>query len=226
MAVRLTLISIVAIAVALQARLPKVFVIGDSISMHYGPYLKKSLQGFFEYDRKRDQGQSLADLDNPVGANGGDSGMVLEYLQQLAVDESFQADYLLINCGLHDIKTSPKTGKVQVPADDYRYNLQEIVKLAREMGLKLVWVITTPVVDSIHNSKMSGFHRFARDVDRYNRIALQVMKSHKVPVIDLYNFTAALGPDIYTDHVHFNLVIREKQADFIAGALTALHELE
>ena len=218
--VRVLLVSF--FTVAMQNELLKVFVIGDSISMHYGPYLKKSLHGFFEYDRKRDQGQSLADLDNPVGANGGDSGMVLKYLQQLAVDENFHTDYLLINCGLHDIKTSPQTGEVQISPEQYRYNLEEIVKLVSEMKLKLVWVTTTPVVDSIHNTKMSRFHRFAKDVDRYNRIALEVVKSHQVPIVDLHSFTQGLGTSIFQDHVHYPEAIREKQADFIAGALSTL----
>lgn len=204
-----------------QGKKPKVFVIGDSISMQYGPFLKKSLTGFYTYDRKRGEGQSLADLDNPVGANGGDSGMVLTYLQALSGQKDFHTDILLLNCGLHDIKTNPQTGKRQVPTGAYLTNLKQIVKLAKKMKVKLVWVRTTPVVDRIHNSKAS-FHRFAEDVKRYNEIADAVMRSNKVPVIDLHNFTANLGADIYKDHVHFIESVREKQADFIAGYLIGL----
>ena len=62
------LVLVAGISWAFHLRKPKVFVIGDSISMHYGPYLKRSLEGFFEYDRKRDERQAQEDLDNPIGA--------------------------------------------------------------------------------------------------------------------------------------------------------------
>lgn len=53
------------------------FVIGDSVSIHYGPYLKKMIEYKFNYDRKRGIEQALEDLDTPIGANAGDSKMVL-----------------------------------------------------------------------------------------------------------------------------------------------------
>ena len=93
---------------------PRLFVIGDSISIFYGPYLKKYVEGKFDYDRKRDKGEAMKNLDNPVGANGGDSRMVLSYLKELSADPSFKADVLLLNCGLHDVKTDPKTGKLKL----------------------------------------------------------------------------------------------------------------
>ncbi|KIE48240.1 hypothetical protein U732_4009 [Clostridium argentinense CDC 2741] len=58
------------------------FVIGDSISIHYGPYLREMIKDKFAYDRKRGLEHALIDLDKPVGANIGDSSMVLEYLQE------------------------------------------------------------------------------------------------------------------------------------------------
>ena len=201
---------------------PKVFVLGDSISMQYGPYLRKSLKGFYVYDRKRGEEQSTADLDNPVGANGGDSGMVLTYLQELNDKGDFDTDILLLNCGLHDIKTNPQTNSRQVEPDIYLKNLRQIVKLVKKMKIRLVWVSTTPVVDEIHNSQ-AGFHRFKKDVQQYNRIAEGVMRSHRIPVIDLHDFTANLGVNIYKDHVHFIESVREKQADFIAGYLNGLN---
>ncbi len=206
-------------------RKPKVFVIGDSISMHYGPYLKKSLEGFFEYDRKRDKGQALEDLDKPVGANGGDSQRVRDYLDKLLQDPGFHTDYLLVNCGLHDIKTNPGTGDIQVSLQAYEENLDAIVKQAKKLRAQLVWITTTPVVDSIHNRSMSGFHRYAKNLGAYNQAALGIMNRNKVPVIDLHTYTVKFGPGVFKDHVHFDHKTREKQADFIAGALAEIHRL-
>jgi len=121
---------VLAILVSFSGENPKILVVGDSISIQYGPYLKNALTGFFDYDRKRDQGQAVTDLDNPVGASGGDSSRVLEYLTKLSKQTDFQTDYLLVNCELHDIKTGPKTQKIQVGLNNYRENLEQIIKLS------------------------------------------------------------------------------------------------
>ena len=60
-----------------------VYIIGDSISIQYGPYLEKALKGIMTYARKEGEAESLLNLDNPQGANGGDSSMVLAYLHGL-----------------------------------------------------------------------------------------------------------------------------------------------
>ncbi|HEY5523994.1 MAG TPA: SGNH/GDSL hydrolase family protein, partial [Clostridium sp.] len=62
-------------------KIKTVFVIGDSISLHYGPYLEKMIKDKYNYRRKIKIEDALIDLDKPVGANSGDSGMVLEYIR-------------------------------------------------------------------------------------------------------------------------------------------------
>jgi lysophospholipase L1-like esterase len=202
---------------------PKVFVIGDSISIHYGPYLKRSLEGFFSYDRKRDKGEAVKDLDNPVGANGGDSGMVVAYLKELKNNPDFKTDYLLVNCGLHDIKRKSPKGSTQISLKNYKENIQSIVNLSKEMKVHLVWVNSTPVVDTIHN-KRATFFRFENDLMSYNKAADSIMNNAHVPIIDLFTFTKKYIPAGYLDHVHFNKDIREKQADFIAGYLVSINK--
>lgn len=198
---------------------PKVFVIGDSISIHYGPYLKKYLEGRFEYDRKRDAGEAMVDLNTPVGANGGDSRMVLNYLKTLKADPMFRTDYLLINCGLHDIKTHRQTGKVQINTEQYRQNLDSIYHLTKQMGIKMIWINSIPVNDSVHNSVNVGFYRYNRDAIRYNTIADSLFRANNVPIIDLYRFSEKFPKDAYIDHAHYQPAYRELQAAFIAGFL-------
>lgn len=203
-----------------DATYPKVFVIGDSISMHYGPYLEKSLSGFFKYDRKRGTDKNL---DEPNGANGGDSNMVLAYLKELENSDDFKTDYLLINCGLHDIKRSGKNSDCQVIAFQYLKNIEEIITLSRKLKIQLIWINSTPVVDTIHNAKM-GFKRYNNDIIKYNNAAADLMKKEKIPIIDLYTFTKKFIPEGYIDHVHYNLEVRQQQADFITGSLTAIYK--
>lgn len=197
----------------------KIYVIGDSISIQYGPCLQSNLTGFMEYARKEGEHEALVNLDYPQGANGGDSSMVLSFLRDQAQTGGIDTDFLLVNCGLHDIKTDPATGKKQVPIERYEQNLRAMVDVVASMGIKLVWIRTTPCDEAVHNRGKMEFHRFSADNIAYNRVADAVMTEAGVPVIDLYTFTMNLGQDLYCDHVHFHVPVREKQAAFIAGWL-------
>ena len=183
------------------------------------PYLEQYLQGTIQYARKTGEQEALLNLDAPQGANGGDSSMVLTYLRASHRAGGIDADFLMLNCGLHDIKTDPVRGTRQVPLDAYRRNLREIVALVRQMGPRLIWVRTTPCDEAIHNARQKGFHRFAADCGAYNAAADQIMAETSTPSIDLYTFTKRLGPDLYCDHVHFHDAIRRQQAAFLAGWL-------
>lgn len=201
-----------------------VFVLGDSISIHYGPSLEKMLAGVFNYDRKSGEELALKDLNNPMGANGGDSSMVLDFLKEQYENGKMKYDILLLNCGLHDIKTDPATKERQVRMDKYRQNLSEVLELVKKAGVSVVWVRTTHVIDEIHNSRNKNFQRYIKDLDAYNDTADGVMKENGVPVIDLYSFTKNLGEDVFADHVHFKEEIRALQAAFIAGHLYGMSQ--
>jgi lysophospholipase L1-like esterase len=200
---------------------PEVFVVGDSISIQYGPYLEKYLVGNAGYNRKNDApGQKAeANLDYPTGANGGDSQMVLAYLKTKVAEPDFRPDVLLLNCGLHDIKFDPKTKTHQVDSVSYRQNLHAIYALLKKHTVPIVWVRSTAVVDSIHNSRSTTFHRHAMDLEAYNCIADEVWRVHRVPIIDLYKFTINLPGNNYIDHVHYNENTRSLQAAYIAGCI-------
>jgi hypothetical protein len=173
-----------------------------------------------EFSRKSGEDEARINLDVPRGANGGDSAMVLEFLTAMAKAGGIAADLILINCGLHDIKTNPATGAKQIPLDQYRQNLPAIIKVAKRMKLQPVWIRTTPCDEKIHNVRNNNFHRFAADCTAYNAAADEIMRAAGVPSIDLYTFTMNLGPDLYRDHAHFHEPIREKQAAYIAGWLS------
>ena len=194
--------------------LKKLYVIGDSVSMQYGPYLERFLNGTLLYDRKG-KGKVPGDLDYESAVNGGDSRNVLEYLQ--AVQPEY--DVLLLNCGLHDIKTT--TAGRQVTEGDYRRNLERIVRWNRERNRNVVWVNSTPVNDERHNARNTRFRRYNADLLLYNRIAAKVMRAAGIPIIDLYTFTTEMGENLYRDHVHFTDPVAKLQAAFIAGHLIA-----
>lgn len=194
---------------------PTVFLMGDSISIHYGPYLIKYLEGTLDIDQKKIetlQGKEFS-------RNGGDSRRVLAYLTAKLQQPGFKPDYLLLNCGLHDVGHDSITQQLQVPPDEYRKNLRSIFTLIQKNKIRIVWVTTTPVVDSIHNSRTKHLSRYAADLEQYNGIAAEVCKQYKVSTIDLHDFTVTLGPGAYLDNVHYKEDIRALQASYIAGAL-------
>lgn len=199
-------------------QLPRFAVVGDSISIQYGPPLKQFSAGVFE-SRPKD----LVDTGNPdsetaAGVYAGDSKALVACLAARA-REWEQVDLLAVNAGLHDLRTDPETGAKQVPLAEYRANLLTVPERIRALGAEPVWITTTPVREEQHNTAAAVFHRFNCDVLEYNRTAMAIMRQQGVPHIDLYTFTVNLGTDLHRDGVHFADRVRELQAAFLAGWL-------
>lgn len=199
----------------------KLFILGDSISIHYGTYLKELLSSDFIYSRKSGEEKALENLDNPLGANGGSSALVLSFLESALGLGEIDAELLLVNAGLHDIRRDPQTGEINISEETYQENLEKIVSSVKSHNKQLVWIRTTPCYEEIHNQRISDFHRFSKDCIHYNQIADDVMKKNGVPSIDLYTFCERMGKEIYYDHVHFSEEVRNLQAAFISGWLNA-----
>lgn len=194
-----------------------VFVLGDSISIHYHPFLEKYLAGYLVLVGKKDDGRAEKNLNVPGGADAGDSRLALAYLQAKVKDAAFHPDYILFNCGLDDIKRNLSTNQNQVSEQEYRKNLEAIVRLVAENKMKLIWIRTTPVVDYVHNTGQVTFRRYAADVKLYNQIADEVCAKNKIPKVDLFSFSEKLGTGQLTDHVHYTESARDLQGAFIAG---------
>jgi lysophospholipase L1-like esterase len=198
----------------------KLFVIGDSISCYYGKYLEQCLQGIFEYDRKGGSNR-LENLDDCTdGINGGDSSMVLSYLSSVINMDFFTPDYLLLNCGIHDTKMPD--GQLQIPPDDYRKNLKQILNIVAGKKIKVIWIRTTPVNANTPQWEQAEIARRRHDIALYNKIADEVMDENSIQIIDLNKFTTNLGANIYLneiDSVHFSDATAQLQAAFIAGYL-------
>ncbi|WP_168735574.1 SGNH/GDSL hydrolase family protein [Cohnella fermenti] len=196
---------------------------GDSIAFHYTPYLRRLLAGEYDVHTKEGDRDAAANLDRPAGANGGDSGRVLEYVRERAVLGDLAYDGLLLNCGLHDIKRDPRTGARLVELDSYKSNLAAIFAVLERTGIgQVVWIQSTPVPDERHNAGVSEFKRYDRDLLRFNEAAEATAGRYGIPVLDLYAFSRALGEHVYCDHVHFTEEARCLQAAYIAGFVKGL----
>lgn len=196
----------------------ELFVLGDSISIDYSGFLGNMVTPYMSYNRK---GKKLLKHPYDIASsdiNGESSRECLDYLRKIIKTNEITADrtILLLNCGLHDIKRDT-SGEINIKQEKYRENLNNIVLTCKKNCKNLYWVSSTPVDDKRHNSLSTTFFRFNEDIKIYNSIALEIMKSNNIPIIDLYLFTKSLGEDLYRDHIHFRKEISLAQAAFIAG---------
>jgi acyl-CoA thioesterase-1 len=199
-------------------KLPRVLVIGDSISMNYHEAAKEALKGIANYHRNEGNGgpssRGVANAELWLG----------EYRR-----EGFGWDVIQFNHGLHDLKqtydkASDTFGEYAVPFDEYQANLEKEIAILKKTGAKLIWCTTTPVPN--HNK--SQYARRKGAAKDYNALALEVMKRHpEIQVTDLYGLID--GSEVFDawrrqNDVHFykdeeQKILGEAVADGIRKAL-------
>lgn len=192
------------------SNLPKVLIIGDSISIGYMKFLPDLFSGKAEV------------VHNP--GNAQHSGFGLAHLEEWLGDTKW--DVIHFNFGLHDLKyvddegknaKSTAEGHIQVPLDQYRQNLEQIVARLKKTGATLIFATTTPVPKELTNAI-----RHSDDVPRYNEVALEVMRREKVAVNDLFAFVT---PKIETlqkpKDVHFTPEGSKALAEEVARKIQA-----
>lgn len=149
-----------------QPGLPRVLIIGDSISIGYTLPVRTLLAG---------QANVLR-----IPTNGGTSGNGVFNMDAWLGKQKW--DVIHFNFGLHDLKRL-SDGEPQVPLALYERYLRLFVARAKATGAKLIWATTTPVPEGKVNPP-----RKPEDVVTYNAVALRVMKENGVAVDDLYAF--------------------------------------
>ena len=171
-----------------MSELPKVLIIGDSISMQFHPFLERELAG-------------RARLAHNEG-NASDSGHLAENLEAyLAADAD--AKVIQFNCGLHDLRQERDGSPPRVSLQQYRQNLHRIAQRLKQTGKGILWASTTPVIDERH-AAVKPFDRHERDVQAYNAVAAEVMAAEGIPVNDLHAVIVQAGPEtsLGRDGVH------------------------
>ena len=144
--------------------LPRVLLIGDSISIGYTVPVRQALSGKANVHR--------------APTNCGPTIRGLEHLDRWLGDGRW--DVIHFNWGIHDVVNRQGTGQ-QVPIDQYEKNLTELVKRLKKTGAALVWCSTTPIAPE--TPRLSN-----DDVTAYNAVARKIMEAHGVAIDDLYAF--------------------------------------
>lgn len=194
------------------AGLPRVLLIGDSISMGYTLDVREMLKGKANVHR--------------IPTNGGPTTNGLKNIKAWLGDSKW--DVIHFNWGLHDLKyiaedpskrADPKApgSHLQVPLADYEKNLAELVKLMQATGAKLIWCNTTPVPAG-SDGRVEG------DEKKYNEAAARVMTAAGIPTDDLCTHANAKLKDVQLPaNVHYSPsgyhYLAEKVASVIAENL-------
>ena len=155
------------------AGLPRVLLIGDSISMGYTLDVREMLKGKANVHR--------------IPTNGGPTTNGLANIKAWLGDSKW--DVIHFNWGLHDLKyiqddpskrADPKApgSHQQVALADYEKNLATLVKTMQATGAKLIWCDTTPVPAG-SDGRVQG------DEVKYNEAAARVMKAAGIPTDEL-----------------------------------------
>jgi acyl-CoA thioesterase-1 len=151
--------------------LPRVFIIGDSISIGYTLAVRELLEG-------------QANLHRPT-ENCGDTARGLARVEHWLGDGDW--DVIHFNFGLHDLKyldengkyVDPEVGKQVAPPEVYRKQLTAFTLRLMELSdAELIFATTTPIPPG-------AGARVAGDEAVYNQVAFAVMEELDVTVNDL-----------------------------------------
>jgi hypothetical protein len=178
--------------------LPKVLILGDSISLGYTPVVRKLLEGKAEVLRPRENCQHTA-----VG---------LAKIKGWIGTEKW--DVIHFNWGIWDTHMLDEAGQIvreeEQPGlrqrhspEQYRANLAELVKTLKATRARLVWAQTTPIM------RRKG-ERFEA-IPKLNAEAAAIMQANGVAINDLYEFVLPHAAEWQgADRVHFNAAGNEQ----------------
>jgi acyl-CoA thioesterase-1 len=197
-------------------RLPRVLLIGDSVSIAYTLDVRKELAGVANVHR--------------VPANCGSTRTALgSYGLERWLDGS-KWDVIHFNFGLHDLSyrfaddsdkdaaghyaTPHNGGHQNVPPAGYEQNLRTIIARLRQTGAKLIFATTTPVPESDAGKYVPG-----SEVP-YNQVARAVATAEGVALNDLW---AVASPRLahlqIPRNVHFHARGSAELAQHVAAAI-------
>ncbi len=201
---------------AAKAALPKVLIIGDSISMALTPHVVKQLDGKAVVKHHKGNAQhtatGLAKLDQWIG--------------------NTQWDVIHFNWGLWDLCYRHPKSKVQgrrdkvngtltTTLDQYEKNLDALVARLKKTDAKLIWASTT-VVPQEEAGRIEG------DEVKYNKVAAKIMTKHGIITNDLHTLTKTFAADQFSrpGDVHYTPEGYEKIAHQVTDhILKALEEV-
>ncbi len=200
--------------------LPRVLLIGDSISIGYTVPVRSYLDGKANVHRPTENCQHTAHgmkrLEAWLGSKKWD---VIHFNWGIWDTHYLEKKTGRILSG-PEAATSSGGARIRHTLEEYRENLTELVTILKATNARLIWASSTPIM----------FRKGERfdDIAKYNQVAESVMKEQGVEIDDLYRFTLPGAAKWQTpDQCHFNAtgnqVLGKKVGDAILGAIEKRH---
>jgi lysophospholipase L1-like esterase len=177
-----------------EPKLPRVLLIGDSITGGYGPKVEEALKGK----------ASVARL--TTSKSIGDPVLLMEVALVLG---QCRFDVVHFNNGLHGSGYSE---------EEYRQHFPELVATIRKHAAqaKLIWATTTPVRQA---GNLNVIAEDTKRVEARNKIAEGIVAREKIAVNDLFGLVKGHPEYWSADGVHFNAQGTAAQAAQVVGRI-------
>lgn len=172
----------------------KIFLIGDSIRfggpniVGYGRYVKSKLEGKAEVYQPNE--------------NCRFAQYTLRYLHEWAASvPREEIDVVHWNNGLWDVLRI-NGDEPLTDIETYGIMLKRVHKKIRQLfpNAKIIFALSTSVVEEWANP---DFMRYNREIELYNKKAIEVMNELGVEVNDLYSLSKSFDNSLHSDWVHF-----------------------
>ncbi len=196
--------------------LPRVLIIGDSISIGYTLQVRELLKGKANVHR----------VPQNCGATNKGFARTKEK-STWGLDQPW--DVIHYNFGIWDTKIRPNTGKVTTSDEAYIKNLTAITERLKETGAELIFATTTPIPDNLlvaaaPDAKLPQKSRVFLDVTEKNQLAVKSLSPMGVQINDLYTVVYPQREACWRPQdLHFNPhgcdVLAEAVATSISDAL-------
>ena len=182
-----------------ETNLPRVLLIGDSITRAYYPEVEKHLEGKAYVGRL----SSSAFISDPA---------LLKQIEMVLKEYKF--DVIHFNNGMHGWQHSEA---------EYEKALPKFINTIRTHApkAKLIWATTTPLRDGKGVTYDTKADYSDERIAARNALAAEIMTTQKIPTIDL-NAAVRGHPEYHSDNVHFN---REGSQLLATQVCTAVEEL-
>lgn len=191
-------------------------LIGDSIRMGYDKSVKRTLEGkanvIFPNDNCRFASYVLRYFHEYLGETNGEDINVIHW-----------------NAGLWDclrlFEEEPHT-----PIEVYKYYIERICIRIKKLcpNAKVIFATSTRVL----SEKMStNFKRYNEEIEKYNAVAVSVVKKYGFEINDLYSVSETLPEQAHSDAVHYytpegTKAFTNQVLSFVAPALGIDESLE
>lgn len=199
-----------------ETALPKVLIIGDSISIGFTPHVVEQLDGKAVVKHHKGNAQH--------------TGTGLKQLDQWIGNTKW--DVIHFNWGLWDLCYRDPKSKVQGKRDkvngtltttleQYEKNLDKLVSRLKKTDAKLIWAHTTVVPE-----EEAG--RIVGDDKKYNEVAAKIMKKYGITINDLNSLSREFPPDLFSKpgDVHYTQDGYQKIAKQVTAHILTILEDE